>query len=200
MKPSTAFPTLPALAALLALSTAGCSYVKPMPKALETAIRTRDTIFVLPVRAEYRVKGFFTRAVDSSETRKLRLEAEAILVDEMRKVFPAAILVTVPADSVDEVKQAATQATLIYCEVRGFRRTLPREVVSEVLNVLFMVPTFSLNMAYPVQTTSRVYLKVRRPGSRKLALLKHKDDADALDPRDLRYQIRILLDPEWREA
>jgi hypothetical protein len=195
-------PALPALflAAAAALLGMGCSYVKPMPRALDKAIRARDTIYLLPVRAEYRVKGFFSRAVDTARTRKLRLEAEAILLDEARKVFPAAVLVPVPPDSADEVRHAAVQATLIDCEVRAFRRTAPREAVSEILDVLFMIPTFSLNLAYPVQTTSKVYMKVRRPGARKVALLKHKDDADALDPRDLRFQIRILLDPAWREA
>ena len=199
MKIPPAFPAL-ALAFLAAFLASACTYVKPMPEALDKSIRTRDTIYLLPVRAEFRVKGFFTRAVDSSETRKLRLEAGAILADEARKVFPAAVIVAVPADSVEEVRSGAAQATLIDCEVRGFRRTVPREVVSEVLNVILMVPTFSLNMAYPMQPTSRVVLKVRRPGSRKVALLKHRDDADALDPRDLRFQIRILLDPAWRES
>lgn len=194
-----AFPAILALCAS-ALLAAGCTYVKPMPKALDAAIRGRDTIYLLPVRAEYRVKGFFTRAVDSAESRRLRLEAGAILADEVRKVYPAAIIVAVPADSADEVRVSAAQATLIDCEVRGFRRTLPREVVSEILNVALMIPTFSLNMAYPVQPTSRVFLKVRRPGSRKVALLKHRDDADARDPGDLRFQIRILLDPDWRES
>lgn len=185
---------------MAALLVPGCTYVKPMPKALDTAIRARDTIYLLPVRAEFRVKGFFSRAVDSAATQRLRLEAAAILADEARKVFPAAEIVAVPADSADELKEAATQATFIDCEVRAFRRTVPREAVSEVLNVILMIPTFSLNLAYPMQTTSKVYLKVRRPGSRKAALLKHKDNADALDPDDLRYQIRILLDPDWREA
>lgn len=201
MNPVPARPTLLSGAALMAaLLVPGCTYVKPMPKVVDAAIRAKDTIYLLPVRAEFKVKGFFTRAVDSAGTRNLRLEAESILADEVRKVFPAAVLVAVPADSVDELRQAATQATLIDCEVRAFKRTVPREAVSEVLNVVFMIPTFSLNMAYPMQTTSKVYLKVRRPGARKAVLLKHKDNADALDPRDLRFQIRILLDPDWREA
>jgi hypothetical protein len=209
----TIFPSMPAPArpfrplraflapaALAALLVSGCTYVKPMPKALDTAIRARDTLYLLPVRAEYRVKGFFSRAVDSAESLRLRLEAGAILAEEARKVFPAAVIVAVPPDSADEVRQAASQATLLDLEVRGFRRTVPREVVSEVLDVILMIPTFSLNLAYPMQPTSRVLLKVRRPGSRKVALLKHRDDADARDARDLRFQIRILLDPDWREA
>jgi hypothetical protein len=195
-----ALPALLALAASAVLLASGCTYVKPMPKALDTAIRARDTIYLLPVRAEFRVKGFFGRAVDSAESLRLRLEAGAILADEVRKVFPAAVIVAVPPDSADEVRQGASQATQIGLEVRGFRRTVPREVVSEVLDALLMIPTFSLNLAYPMQPTSKVLLKVRRPGSRKVALLKHRDDADARDARDLRFQIRILLDPDWRES
>ena len=62
-----------------------------------------------------------------------------------------------------------------------------------------MVPTLGLSLGYPIQTTSDVQLKVRRPGAAKSILLKHRDIAQAYDERDLRFQIRILLDPLWHE-
>lgn len=193
-------PAWMAGAALLAAwMAAGCSYVKPMSPALRKAVTARDTIYVLPPKAEYRVKGFFTKPVDAERSRRIGETAGKVLAEEAGKVFPSATVVRVADGDAERVLAEADGATVIACEVKGFQRTLPREIVSETLNVLLMVPTFSLSMGYPIQTTSNVYLKVRRPGAAKAVKLKHRDIAQAYDERDLRFQIRILLDPDWQD-
>lgn len=188
-------------AAVLAAAclAAGCTYVKPMSPKLRQAVAGRDTIYVLPPRAEYRVKGFFASPVDAERSRRIGEAAGQLLAEEAGKVFPSATVLRVAGSDAERVLAEAAGATVIACEVKGFHRTLPREIVSEALNVLLMVPTFSLSLGYPVQTTSNIYLKVRRPGAAKSVKLTHRDNADAYDERDLRFQIRILLDPDYQE-
>ncbi len=191
--------TAGAAALLSALLAAGCSYVKPMSPALRKSVAAKDTIFVLPPKAEYRVKGFFSKPVDADRSRRIGEAAGKLLAEEAGKVFPKAVVVRVAEGDAERVVAEAAGATVIACEVQGFQRTLPREIVSEALNVILMVPTFSLSLGYPVQTTSNVYLTVRKPGAAKAVRLKHRDIAQAYDESDLRFQIRLLLDPGYQD-
>lgn len=187
-------------ACIAACLGAGCSYVKPMSPALRKAVSARDTVYVLPAKSEFRVVGFFSSPVDSAWTRKIGEDAGDILAEEVGKVFPSATVLRVAPGDEARVMDSPGGATVIGCEVRGFQRTLPRHIASEALNVIFMVPTFALNLGFPINTTSNVYLKVRKPGAAKSVRLKHRDEVHAYDERDLRFQIRILLDPGWREG
>lgn len=190
--------SLAAALGLLASALAGCSYVKPMTPKLKQAMSGSDTIYVMPAKAEYRVKGFFTRRVDSAGTRRLSADASDILYEELGKVFPAATVIPVARGTEDSVLAEAGGVTVVTCDVKGFRRTVPREVVSETLDLLLMVPTFAMNLAFPIQPTSQVDIKVRKPGATKVVRLKHHDDVKPTDLEDLRFQIRILLEPTWR--
>lgn len=184
------------LALLAAAALAGCSYVKPMSPTLKKAVAARDTIYVLPGKTHFSTVGLLFERPDSARMREVQAHADRILPEEVRRAFPAATVIPVSPGGEDSIQALAGGATVISWEIEGFKRTTPRQVVSEIVNVLFMVPTFSLNLAYPIHTTSNVYLKVRKPGAAKVVKLKHRDVTDASALEDLRFQIRILLDPD----
>lgn len=180
------------------LMLAGCSYVKPMSQDLRKEVAGKDTIYVMPGKSQFTVRGFLFIARDTARMQEIRDRADEVLPDEIRRAFPAAVVIQVPRGGEDSVLSIAGGATVIGCEVIGFMRTPGREVASEILNVLFMVPTFALNLGYPLATSSDVYLKVKRPGASKVIRLKHRDQVNAFDPEDLRFQIRVLLDTDHR--
>jgi hypothetical protein len=190
MKPS--IKILPLLACLFL----GCSYVKPMPKSTKASLGAKDTIYVMPSRATFLVKGFVFNKSDSAKSERIRLSADAILWDELARAFPAATLKKL--DPGADSARTPGGSPVVSCSVKAFRRTLPREIVSETLNVIFMIPTFAFNMGYPIQTTSSVYIKIDNNGSRRIVSLKHRDMLDANDEGDLHFQIRKILEPGWK--
>jgi hypothetical protein len=188
--------TMVRLGFLISTLLAGCSYVKPIPRSLKATLKKSDTLYLLPVRARYVEMGFFLRKVDSARTRLIEKNAEAILSEELHRAFPAAILRRL--DGVSALAKNPDNAFLIECHVKSFGRTPPREAVSEAINVLLMVPTFAMNMGFPLQTTSNVYIEIKKGGSGKPVLLKHRDMVDAFDDDDMRFQIRKILEPAWK--
>jgi hypothetical protein len=177
---------------------AACSYVKPMSPGLRKAVAARDTVYVMPAKSFYAVRGFLQSPPDSARMQDIRDAADEVLPDEIRRAFPGSTVILAARGSEDSVYGIAGGATVVSCEVIGFERTLWRETASEFLNVLFMIPTFGMNLGYPLSTTSEVFLKIRKPGATKVVKLKHRDQVKAFDPEDLRFQIRVLLDPDYR--
>src|SRR6185369_6497264 len=111
-----------------------------------------------------------------------------ILFDELQKAFPTATLKTADASMPD-----SGRFTMVSCNVKGYRRTVPRQVVSEAINVVEMVTSFGLSMAFPITTTSTVYLEIKNPALAEPVYLKHRDEVNAYDREDLRFQIRKML-------
>lgn len=181
------------LAAVLFL---GCSYVKPMPKALKKSFAAGDTIYILPAQASYSVKGFILSRSDSARAAQIRNAADAILAEEVQRAFPETPVKRIESESA--LPSSGSDYAVLKCRVKGFRRTVPREVASELLNVALMIPTFALNLGYPIQTTSSVYLEVKKPGKPKTVYLKHRDMLAAYERENLHFQIRKILDPAWK--
>lgn len=189
-------PRIEFLAVVGAVLLMGCSYVKPMPKALKKSFSAADTIYVLPAQASYSVKGFIFKRSDSSMVAQIRNSADSILSEELARAFPATTIRRIDSDSA--FASIGGNSALLTCKVKGFTRTLPREITSEFLNVLFLVPTFALNMGYPIQTTSSVYIEIKKPGERKSVRMKHRDMLASNDREDLHFQIRKILDAGWK--
>lgn len=183
---------LPLAAALLM----GCSYVKPMPKKLKQSFAAGDTIYVLPAQASYSVKGFILSRSDSTRAAQIRGSADVILAEELERAFPESPIKRIESESA--LASAGSNSAVLRCRIKGFRRTLPREIASEFLDVVFMIPTFALNLGYPIQTTSSVYLEIKKPGMPKTVYLKHRDMVSAHEREDLHFQIRKILDPAWK--
>jgi hypothetical protein len=177
---------------------AGCSYVKTMPSTLRKEVAGRDTIYVMPGKSRYETQGIFFSSEDSARAQEVRDAADDILPEEIRRVFPSAVVIPVPKGGEDSVLDLAGNATVIGCEVVGFTRSPEMEAIAQVAGVLFMIPTFGLNLGFPFETSSEVYLKVKRPGASKVIRLKHRDQVNAYDREDLRFQIRVMLDPDYR--
>jgi hypothetical protein len=184
---------LAALLALLALALAasGCSYVTAMSPQVKRKAAA-DTLYVRPVRAAFVHKGFIFNAPDTARIGLIERSADEILLQELRRAFPAAAVLPASA-GLD-----TSRAVVVACRVKGFRRTIPREVASEFIDVLELITSFGLSEAYPLLTTSNVYLEIRNPALPKPLKMKHRDMVAAYDREDLRFQIRKILDPAWR--
>ena len=180
---------------LCVLALTGCAGIRQMSSGEKANIHARqDSIFVLPSYVDFRHKGIILSRHDQAlEIRTARL-ADSILPLELVRRFPG--LVVVRADS-DFVRGASSRGVSVACEVRAYRRTLPREILSSVTDVVLMVPMFAFNLGYPVMPSSRVRLYVTWPNGRVLRL-KHADEVEANRPADLGFQIHKLLDPYWR--
>lgn len=184
-------------AALAALFLMSCSYVKPMSKKAAKTLRASDTLYVLPVAVEFETRGFFLDTPDPAESRRLSEEASAILEQELQQAFPRSVVKRVEVADAEAVA-ASPAGVLVRCEIRAFRRTLPRQIVSEALNVLFMVPTMMTYVAFPIEPTCKVHVEFRKAGAAKPIRLKHRDDVQPANLEDLRFQIRAILNPDKR--
>jgi hypothetical protein len=182
------------LCLLCAFALTGCG-IRQMSGYEKAVIHARqDTIYVLPARADFRHKGILLSRHDLAlEARTARL-ADSILAPELVRRFPGLIVARAEPGF---IPGPSSRAVTVACEVRAYRRTLPREVLSSLTDVVLMVPTFAFNLGYPLTPSSRVRLHVSWPNGRVLRL-KHGDDVEANLPADLGFQIRKLLDPDWR--
>ena len=183
------------LATLASLGLTGCAGIRQMGDSEKAWIRANhDTIYVRPARVDYRLKGVVLSRRDTALTARTARLADSILMQELTRAFPASVIL--PLDSLFVIDSGSRVPT-VTCEVRAYRRTLPREILSATTDVVLMIPMFAFNLGYPVNPSSRVRLQVTWPTGKPLRL-KHADDVRADLPGDLGFQIRKLLDPEWR--
>lgn len=175
--------------ALLAALLCGCSYVRTLGPRLKTKMAEADTLYVVPARVSYVSKGFLLTRADSARIKAVEKSAEEILPGELERIFPGARIKEVAPGEVD-----TSRATTVGLTVKAFRRTLPREIASEAIDIVMMIPTYGMNMGFPWFTTSDVYLEIRNPSLAKPTRLKNRDMLSADDREDLRYQIRRMLD------
>lgn len=179
--------------AFLAMLVAGCGGVKPLPPKTRNAIARADTVYVLPSIARYSTKGLVLNRTDSVRTERLRARLDSMLLPELARLLPGTAVVA--GDTNDpRVHQGVT----VRLRAKAFRRTLPRQILSDVSDVVLMIPTFGRNMASPILPASTLRLEVVRPEARRVPKLYHEDEVDADDPAQLIFQVRKLLDPKYR--
>ena len=185
----------PLLYLLCMLALTGCATIRQIGDSEKNWMRgNQDTLFVLPARVDFRHKGILLSRHDLVREASTARLADSILSLELKRAFPG--LVVARADS-DFVLGPGSRSVTVACEVRAYRRTLPREILSSVTDVVLMVPMFAFNLGYPVKPSSRVRLYIAWQNGSVLRL-KHADEVEANRPSDLGFQIRKLLDPEWR--
>ena len=117
-----------------------------------------------------------------------------MLIPELMRILPGT-----PVVRADTTNPALAQGIRVRVEARAFRRTLPRQILSDVSDVILMVPTFGRNMASPILPASRVKLQVFRPDKRRPVKAYHEDEVDADDLPQLLFQVRKILSPAHRE-
>jgi hypothetical protein len=182
-------------ASALLFGLTGCAGIRQMGSSEKAWIRANhDTIYVKPARADFRLKGIVLSRRDTALTARTAGLADSVLRQELTRAFPGAVIV--PVDSLF-APEPGSRVPTVTCEVRAYRRTLPREILSSTTDVVLMIPMLAFNLGYPVKPSSRVRLQVVWPTGRPLRL-KHADEVRADLPGDLGFQIHKLLDPEWR--
>ena len=173
----------------------GCAGIRQLGDGEKAAIHANtDTLFVLPARVDFRSKGLILSRHDKIREERTAHLADSILAPELARRFPGVVVSR--ADTGFALAESS-HGLVVTCEVRAYRRTLPREILSSVTDVVLMVPMFAFYMGYPVKPSSRVRLYFSWPNGRMLRL-KHADEVEANRPEDIGFQIRKLLDPHWR--
>lgn len=175
-----------------AMLVTGCGSVRPMETSTRAAISRADTVYVLPSAARYRTKGVVFSRLDSVRTERLRARLDSLAVPELARLLPAVVVTRAAADDPE-----ALQRVHVRFEAIAFRRTLPRQILSDVTDLALFVPTFGRNLGKPILPSSRLYLEVVRPG-RRPGEFRHEDEVEADDLEQLLFQVRKVLDPGYR--
>jgi hypothetical protein len=182
-----------ALFAGAALLATGCGSVKSLPAREKNRIARADTVYVLPAVARYSTKGLLFKRTDSARTERLRARLDSAVLPELARLLPGTAVV---AGDPDDPK--VLEGVTVTIRAQAFRRTLPRQILSDVSDVVLMIPTFGRNMASPILPSSRLRLEVRVPAARRATRLYHEDEVEADDPAQLLFQVRKVLDPRYR--
>ena len=181
------------LCAAFAFLATGCGTVKPMPPAVRKSLMRADTVYVLPSIARYSTKGLVFNRTDSLRTERLRARLDSMLLPELARLLPGTVVMA--GDSSDPKVRESMRVRL---RAKAFRRTLPRQALSDVSDVVLMIPTFGRNMATPILPASTLRLEVTGPVKRRRKTMHHEDEVDAEDPAQLLFQVRKVLDPDYR--
>jgi hypothetical protein len=178
---------------LATLALSGCAGVKPLSRPERDGLARFDTVYVLPSVARYTTKGFVFNRIDRLRTERLQARLDSLLPAELQRALPGAVILRGDGDDL-RVQESAR----VRLRAAAFRRTLPRQVASDITDIVLMVPTFGRSMARPMNPASKVRLEVVRPGARRAAKAYHEDEVNADDLREIVFQVRKLLDPGYR--
>ncbi len=204
-------PLMPIVLVTLAMWFSGCGMLPPpitmaspkknVARAIESFIRDKDTLYVLPTQVDYERRGLWFPQTDSTEIHSIAQRADWELVDYMRDQWQKEIVLV--SDPIAQ-SQIMGDPERVYFQLwlSGFSRTKPRRILSEIKSFILLGPTFGYNMNCPIGTSSDMVLLLRRGGKKTKPIYKQKDEDDInpADPADLKWQVRRMINPQYSEG